>query len=145
MKIYKVSQSSEINYLNIADTDEFGLDSFLVYDAVDYLERNSGINILRGKEVSTIAMSGEKVVGALWDEFDGENYSFDVAVLPEYRRMGIAKNLIGDALSNYSMYQELGAKIILDVVNVDLANYLQKIGFEVIEEFDGRKIMSMSS
>ena len=106
------------------------------------LEKSSEINILRGKELTTVAINSKKIVGALYEEFDGHDYSFDVIVSPTMRRQGIAKNLINIALNNFSMYEEMDANIKLDVVNKDLENYLKSIGFKTIDIIENHTIMT---
>jgi len=112
-----------------------------IYDGINTVERSSSINILRDKEPNAVYIKDDMIVGVLWDSFDSEKYSFDVIVLPEYQRSGIAKKLIDTAMSNYSMFEDSGAIIELDVVNPQLAKYLKSIGFETVENIQGHEIM----
>ena len=128
---------------NIDDIDDVEdlTDIIDIYDGITNVERSSSINILRDKEPNSIYIKDDMVVGVLWDSFDNGKYSFDVVVLPEYQRSGIAKKLIDSAMANYSMFEDSGAVIELDVVNPQLAKYLKSIGFETVENIQGHEIM----
>ncbi len=139
MKIFKIANS--IQYLPV-EYDDYNLEDIDVFNGIENVEKHSGINILRDQEPTIVAVLNGNIVGVLWESFSGDEYSFDVAVLPEFRRMGIAKKLIDIALSNYSDYEDMGAKIKLDVVNPNLESYLKTLGFIVEEKIGGHSIMT---
>lgn len=156
-KIYRKANNNSISYMSVQDIQDGGFDDLDECDGMDSedcipenidldsglanLESSSSINVLRGKEASIVAISNNMIVGALYEEFSNNEYSFDVIVLPEFQRKGIAKQLINDALSHFYSYEEMGAVMRLDVVNSNLEKYLKSIGLKEIDRTDGHVIM----
>lgn len=74
-----------------------------------------------------VALDGETVVGYMGLQiFCGEGYVTNVAVLPEYRRQGIAQKLILKELENEMNFITLEVR----KSNAPAINLYQKMGFE---------------
>ncbi len=142
MKIFGTNSVS-IEYVDGTDLYE---SEDLDYVEIEDVQRSSGINILSAMELKAVAKVDGKIVGCLWDSYyrtEGE-YSFDVAVLPEYQRQGIGKMLIDAGIDTFqSEYIDMNpdAKLRLNVVNHDLVNYLVSIGFIVKDRIGDHVIM----
>ena len=105
----------------------------------------------RSKDISHVAVEDGQVIGAVasgW-EHGGEtddrkilDYSFDLVVDPQFRRIGVGKKLIDDAIREYErdkeMYREsedAHTRMRLWVINPALVPYLESIGFEVESQY----------
>lgn len=74
-----------------------------------------------------VALVGEKVVGYMGLQiFCGEGYVTNVAVLPEYRRQGIARRLIDRQLENEMSFISLEVR----KSNAPAISLYEKVGFE---------------
>ena len=115
-----------------------------VYEQAWNLVKDSNINILRNKELTSVATINNKVVASLFTSWDSNGvFSFDVIVSPKWQRQGIASQLIDDALSEFNMNSEYydEPKIEVDVVNPNLINHFKKRGFEIINQINNHTIM----
>ena len=125
------------------DDDEFLPDD--LYEQIEHIERTSGINILRGKNISCIALDVEtdKVAGILYTEMNNYKFSFDIIVAKEYRHKGIGKELIKIGIAEYQQlkFDIEDLQLILDVVNPNLIKYLKKLGFKIINQEKDHTIM----
>jgi GNAT superfamily N-acetyltransferase len=120
--------------------DEVGYD---YYDDLNRIERESGIRILRDKEVSTLALQNGKVVGALYVTSHPYEYSFDVIVDKAARGQGIGAKLIDWGLSAYhELAAAYGGELRLDVVNPWVEKYLLKKGLRVLQKIGDHTIMT---
>jgi ribosomal protein S18 acetylase RimI-like enzyme len=107
------------------------------------MEKESGIRVLRGKELDTLALQNGKVVGALYVEMTESEFSFDVIVDKPARGQGIGAKLIDMALTQYSQESsEMGTALKVDVVNPWVEKYLLHKGLKVLQKVDGHTIMT---
>lgn len=117
---------SAVEYLPVGE-DEFEL-AGQAYD----LAAKSPINILRDKEVNTVAVEDGIVIGALFTSFVADTFSFDVVVEPTRQRQGIGRELINQGMQEYqylkSEMPEIDLK--LDVVNPMLQDVMKRRGLE---------------
>lgn len=95
------------------------------------LARQVDIGILRGKELKAVALRGLRVVGALFDEFDGQEYSFDVVVDPAEQGQGIGGRLMDMGIAEGRMFEDADGRIVLDAVNPQAVTMLERRGFHV--------------
>lgn len=116
---------------------------FNYYDELNRIERESGIRILRNKELNLLAVQGGKVLGALYTENDGEEFSFDVIVDKPARGQGIGAKLIDMALDQFRQEEiEMGTQLKVDVVNPWVEKYLLHKGLKVVQRDGGHTIMT---
>ncbi|MGA0844824.1 MAG: GNAT family N-acetyltransferase, partial [Arenicellales bacterium] len=111
---------------------------------IDELEKGSGINILRGKEVAAVTRGDNgEINGILYTELTGNEFSFDIIVAPEAQGQGIGSALIDAGISEGDTQTEFGefGKIKLDVVNPNMVAPLERRGFVVVEEVTGHTLM----
>jgi hypothetical protein len=113
------------------DYDDIDYDVWVAADQADAVMKKSGIRPDRNKELSLIALDNKSnVIGAVYDSYDHneKTYSFDVAVLPEYRS-GTGLKLIKEAIE---IGQGFDYNITLWVVNPKLVKVLEnKFDFEI--------------
>lgn len=67
---------------------------------------------------------------------DGDDcFSFDVAVLPEHRRKGLASQLVDEAIAEYDFVNEYDDDMpyCIHVVNANMKDLLEKKGFSVYD------------
>jgi predicted N-acetyltransferase YhbS len=126
------------------DDDDY--DPWVAYDQAESVMKKSEIRPDRNKEISFIALDeNDDVIGAAFDSYDHheKEYSFDVAVLPEYRG-GTGIKLIKESLEKARELDDY--RIRLWVVNPKLVKLLEnKFGFEIDEQHsDGSAHMSKS-
>ena len=135
-KKYLIENNVRFEYVDGEDNE------FEDYDGIDNVAKKSGINILRGKDANMVAIVDDQVVGVLFTEFDGQEYSFDVAVLPEFQNMGIGKRLTDMGISEYHQYEDMGdITMRLDVVNPKMVKLLQSKGLVVTDQQGGHVMM----
>jgi predicted nucleotidyltransferase len=114
---------------------------------VERIRKESGINILSGKELTLVYLIDNKVVGMLYTEFDTDGeFSFDIIVDKPYRKQGIGKLMIKNAIRrfNYDKDAYENPHIKLDVVNRNLESYLKSIGFKEVNRIQGHTIMTFN-
>jgi ribosomal protein S18 acetylase RimI-like enzyme len=141
----KIFGTNNISIEYVDGTDLYESED-LDYVEIEDVQRSSGINILSSMALKAVAKVDGKIVGCLWDSYyaSEDEYSFDVAVLPEYQRQGIGKMLIDAGINTFQAeYIDMNpdAKLRLNVVNHDLVNYLVSIGFIVKERIGDHVIM----
>ncbi len=130
-------KNSEIEYVGRDDVP------YDYYDDLNRLEKESGIRILRDKEVSILALQNGKVVGALYTTAHPYEFSFDVIVDKAARGQGIGAKLIDFGLSEYNQVaDEQGTELRLDVVNPWVEKYLLKKGLRILQKIAGHTIMT---
>jgi len=105
----------------------------------------AGINILRHMQFDSGYMEGGELVAVLFTHADNEEYSFDIAVAPEYQGKGYGAKLMNDAIN---MYEELkdgpfpDIQFSLDAVNPIAVVMLKKRGFKVTGAEGGHVLMT---
>ena len=127
-----IAKTARVEYWN-EDAEDY--DPWITADQADAVMQKTGIRPDRNKELKFIALDEkDEVIGAAFDsvinsEEYGQEYSFDVAVLPEYRG-SIGIDLIKSCLEEADQLPERIIK--LWVVNPKLVNVLErKFGFEI--------------
>jgi GNAT superfamily N-acetyltransferase len=85
----------------------------------------------------------DTLASALFVSTDGGVFSFDIVVDPDYRKSGLAYELIKYARDEFRELKEMGAvdRIELDVVNPIMRSALEKQGFRVKSERPGHTVM----
>lgn len=135
--------NQEIEYVS-ADEDNYDGDDdvYELLDQLPKLEKDSGINILRDKTASVLAVDAGTVVGALYTSFVDNVYSFDVIVHPDYNNQGIGTELTDTGISEFSMFQDVDtdAEMVLDVVSPKMEAILKKKGFVKIDNRHMKKL-----
>jgi len=130
-----LSELSNLTFMSAVD--EMGDPDYKLSQSALEIARITGVNILRGKELSTVAMIGDLMVGALWIEADTDSFSFDIAVLPKYQNLGIGKKLVEKAHLEYDdfneIYQDMGEELSLKVhvTNSKMRDILERQGYRV--------------
>ncbi|MFA7219349.1 MAG: GNAT family N-acetyltransferase [Synergistaceae bacterium] len=116
----------------------------------------SGVRPNFSKDVSNIALQDGTVVGVVTSEWrSGEGnvaqFSFDIAVHPEYRNLKIGTKLIERAVSQFESerhdYEEAfgRAEMFIEVINLRLSDFLiRDFGFEVVRELKDRVYLRKS-
>lgn len=134
------SGGEDLEYLE----DDYGLDPYEIQDQAYALAKNNGINILSNKELFKMILDGGRVIAALFTASDMDEYEFDVVVDPEYRRQGLAKELVEDAVMDYEGVKEVypEVKFNVDVVNPNMQKLLEGMGFSVVDKVGDHTIMT---
>lgn len=146
----KKASNTDVRFVSVSDVYDYDDDDADEYDISDLsskayeVSRLSGINVLSDKEPYEVAIIDGEVVGASFVSYVG-NFSFDIAVLPEYQSKGIGKALTDHCMSEYNMMAETGLDLELDVVNPQFAQYLiNTYNLHVTSEVSGHTILSNS-
>lgn len=71
------------------------------------LAKKVDLGITRGREILAVMKDKDRVIGAAWKEYDGEEYSFDVAVDPDYQGKGLGSKLTDIALDEAEIYSDM--------------------------------------
>jgi len=111
------------------------------------IAKSSPINILRDKNLNSVALVGDEVAGALFDAWNHEEYSFDVVVSPKFQQRGIGKQLIDIAMEAFRMdsdgYDNPHVKA--EVANKNLIPLLTRMGFKQTAVSGGITVMMYGS
>lgn len=93
--------------------------------------------------VAGVIDENDALVAAVWEAVDGDEYSFDIAVLPEHQGKGIGRVLLEEYLAIPDDVREAypNIKVVVDVINPILAHMLDRRGFAVSEVAQGHWIM----
>jgi ribosomal protein S18 acetylase RimI-like enzyme len=154
MRLNHINETAESLGVRIEQftTDDYDTDydPWVAADEADQVMRDSRINVGRNKELTLIALVGDRVVGAVYSSFSLDTeykpddvwvYDFDVAVAKQYRgHSKIGLRLIDAALTNYrnltaDLPPDSKAYIKLYVVNPKLIRFLERSrGFEIEAE-----------
>jgi len=102
------------------------------YNAAMKIARAGGITILRDKELFAAALSGRQVIGAAWESWQGNDYSFDVAVDKAWQNRGVGGKLSDLCIREFDEIKEAygeEARMHIHVVNPIMEHVLQNRGF----------------
>jgi GNAT superfamily N-acetyltransferase len=125
----------QIKSTNINDIDDDYLFNKLV-DQSRSLAQENGISFGQA-ELFDVLLNDEELIGATWVDTAG-NFSFHIAIKPEYRSKGLSKVLLNSLFNKYNKmksYRGEDYKIRVNVVNDSLAKSLAKYhGLKVIED-----------
>ncbi len=140
-------KNSDVSYMNDMSSEleeeivDDGSRPKLDYD-VDYSSDIEVLNVIENTGIFTeyeprlsVILDGVVIGGIAYEitnDEDGKIYNFDIAVKEEYQGYGIAKKLIDRMIDDA---KTIGCDYLkADVVNSQLALYLEKIGFDVSED-----------
>lgn len=124
---------SKVKY--ILPFDEYGeIDCDLAEQAYS-IAKLSSIRILSDKELSWMAVSRGKVVGAIFTSLVSGHFGFDTVVAEKWQKKGIGTKLIELGLDEYTnlSWDCPDIKLILEVVNPVAQKMLAKHGLRIIE------------
>jgi len=95
--------------------DEFGDIDYSFAEAAAGIARLVDMGITRDRELFSVAISEDKVVGALWCSFDGNNYEWDVAVLSDNQRCGIGSKLVDVAIARLDEFLDVNPETRMEI------------------------------
>jgi len=129
--------------------DEDGVEPFEATEKAENIAKDTGVGILRGKEIKSVATDSEgEVVGGLWTEVDGDSFSFDVAIDEKSQGQGVGEKLVNEAFQEFEIQADMMAdmdqelKYNIEVTNPSMEKLLSKYGFVVDERIGGTTKMS---
>ena len=125
------------------ENESENIDVYEASEQASKIAKDNGVNILRGKDLKSVALDDEgNVVGGLWTEISGDEFSFDVAVDKSMQGKGVGEKLVNEAISEFNAENfEDQLKYKVDVTNPVMEKLLSKYGFEVTERIDGHTMM----
>ena len=142
----QITASLPVGYSEIYPDDSF----FDVTNQLEFsqglaeLEKESGINILRDKDINSVVIDTDgKTKAALYTSFLNNEFGFDVVVAKDSQGKGIGSHLIDRAISDVKQLVDEGFDFKIDVVNPMLVDPLKRRGFEVTEEVGGHTLMGL--
>jgi GNAT superfamily N-acetyltransferase/pyrimidine operon attenuation protein/uracil phosphoribosyltransferase len=130
-------------YSDIAYVYADELESNQIDDAYKMAKKH-GISVLSDKEIHTVAISHNQVIGGLWTTWMSGEFSFDVAVRDDYQGQGVGNKLVDIAIDTYEQDKEaFGDEAIMrvDVINPTMEKMLLKKGFEIESKQPGHTMM----
>lgn len=149
-----ILENFEFVFFNEEDPEEFEnlqVDQDEAANAAHSIANNSGLNILSDKNLSGVLIDTDdkQIVGGLWVSNNDRDFSFDIAIIKEYRNKGLSYKLIDNAMEEYNyqndMHNEIYDKPLpmsVDVINPILANTLKnKYGFKVIQNVSSDRVL----
>ena len=151
-KIYSIILESfeKVSY-HPFDSDQIedeGFDPYEVAEQAGKIAKNAGMNILSDMELFGVLLHGGTCVGGLWITSNNEFFSFDIAIDPKYRSMGLSHVLIKNAISEFEersyAHEEVSSGDLMmrvDVINPVLAKTLLKYGFHVIQTISKDRVI----
>jgi GNAT superfamily N-acetyltransferase len=108
------------------------------------MAKKHDIGVLSDKEIYTVAISNDEVVGALWTSWLSGEFSFDVVVREDFQGKGVGKKLVDIAIDTYNQDKEAydeDAIMRIDVVNPKMEKMLLSKGFEIEGKQPGHTMM----
>ena len=111
------------------------------------IAKASPIRILSDKELAAVATLDGQVIGAMFNGWSQEEYTFDVVVDPKFQQQGIGKKLIDYAMSAFNWDSDgrgdkkTPAYIKAEVVNKNLIPLLTRMGFKPKGVYGGITVM----
>lgn len=122
----------ELNVYNCQDNPDFEYENGDCADVVKDIYNIADMTKIRfnsqEEPFDAIVMDNQVVAGSMINEKEQPEFSFSVVVHPNYQKKGIGKKLIENAI-RYAKENEFQS-VRLDVVNENLHNYLDQLGFE---------------
>ena len=112
------------------------------YDDLNRIEKESEISILSDKELNTLAIKNDKVVGALYTGMTGNKYSFDIIVDKNFRNQGIGDKLFKFGMEEFKQLPD-GYVLRLDVVNPHWVEHHKKYGLKILKKIGNHTIMTI--
>ena len=113
------------------------------------LAHSVGVRVLSNKEFRAGYQVKGKVVAALFDDpSDPDEYSFDIAVSPQFQKLGLGGKLLDLALNLYEENKEARGddyKMRLDVINPAMERMLERKGFVRVGREGGTTLMERSN
>ena len=138
----KVIEDVSLEVIDFENESE-NIDTYEASDKAEQIAKDNGVNILRGKDLRTVAVdkNGE-TVGGLWTEVNGNDFSFDVAVDKKMQGKGVGEKLVNEAIAEFNNNNiEGNLKYNIDVTNPSMEKLLLKYGFKVVERISGHTLM----
>lgn len=135
-----LNEAAKIIYVGGETFDDDNRDDFT--NQAWKLAKNSSIHILSDKDLSSVAIINNVVVGALFVAWNQEEFSFDVVVDPKFQNQGIGKQLIDAAMSEFNWTEFPDKYIKADVVNSYLIPVLRRYGFKIQQQIGSHTIMT---
>ena len=134
-----------VPYHDDVDLSEYGIDEYEAYDEVHMIAKDGGVKILRDKELNSILIDNNRVIGGLWVSNDSDSFSFDIAIDSSYQNMGLSHKLITAAIDEFNHQKEVygnDLKMEVDVINPKLASILtNKYGFYKTADIDQNRVL----
>lgn len=108
------------------------------------IAKSVGVRVLSDKDFRAGFQVDGEVVAVLFDASTEDEYSFDIAVLPEYRNKGLGRKLVELALDQYEEQREYRGEdfhLSLDVISPVMEALLKRYGFVEVGREGGHTIM----
>lgn len=108
------------------------------------IARSVGVRVLSDKDFRAGFQVDGEVVAVLFDASTVDEYSFDIAVLPEYQNKGLGRKLIELALDQYGEQREYRGEefhLSLDVISPVMEALLKRYGFVEVGRERGHTLM----
>ena len=125
------------------ENESENIDVYEASETAEKIAKDNGVNILRGKDLRGVALNKNgDVIGGLWTEISGNEFSFDIAIDKTAQGKGVGEKLVNEAISEFNAQNyEDELKYKIDVTNPIMEKLLSKYGFEVVEKIPGHTIM----
>ena len=151
MNWYNLASSNDVEFFFVNSGNNFDdtYEENNFYEQAWEIAQKSSINILRDKDLDTVAVINGKVIGSLWNSWDSNGgYSMDIVVSPNFQRIGIGSKLIDIGIESFNNDSDAygdEAHFDLDVVNIEVVKMLKNRGFIVDQEENGHYLMKKST
>jgi len=136
-------ESFRVVSIDFENDMEDDIDIYNISDVALRIAKENGVNILRGKELKSVVLDeNDNVLGGLWTEISGDEFSFDIAIDKSYQGMGIGERLVREAFSEFNLQNyDDELRYVVDVTNPVMEKILLKYGFVVDKKIIGHTIM----
>ncbi|MFW5700751.1 MAG: GNAT family N-acetyltransferase [bacterium] len=133
--------------------EDMGIDPEIALEDAESIIRHSKLGVNRGNDLTGVLVDTNKkeVVGTLWinQSLQDHEFSFDIAIHPNYRGRGLADKIIKGMIEEYkdrnSVYEDMYDKrlpIMITVINPLLINVLKRYGFRIDNQQGERTYMT---
>lgn len=148
-QVSRMSIKTQVSPMNVTiepidfENESENIDVYEASEKAEKIAKDNGVNILRGKELISVALDKEgNVIGGLWTEVSDGEFSFDIAIDESSQGKGVGEKLVKEAISEFnSQNYDDNLKYKIDVTNPIMEKLLSKYGFEVSDRIDGHTIM----